>query len=132
MHACLYTLILLEVNWKDFFAFQVGYATALDVFIVLCFVMVFGALIEFAFLNFLDTLVRRLKKKDAERRNLAKLLMENKVHHTIGEGLISGLLLASGGTGAGGGLVPGLATNILQFSFLGCFLYRILAEFCHG
>lgn len=51
--------------------FQVGYATALDVFIVICFVMVFAALMEFAFLNFLDTLVRRLKKKEAERRNLA-------------------------------------------------------------
>ena len=50
---------------------QVGYATALDVFIVICFVMVFAALMEFAFLNFLDTLVRRLKKKEAERRNLA-------------------------------------------------------------
>ena len=85
--------------------------------------MVFGALIEFAFLNFLDTLVRRLKKKDAERRNLAKLLMENKVHHTIGEGLISGLLLASGGTGGGGGLVPGLATKILQISWMFSLLF---------
>ena len=49
---------------------QVGYATALDVFIVICFVMVFAALMEFAFLNFLDTLVRRLKKKEAEKENV--------------------------------------------------------------
>ena len=42
---------------------QVGYATALDIFIVLCFVNVFMALVEFAVINFLDTLVRRLKRK---------------------------------------------------------------------
>ena len=42
---------------------QVGYATALDIFIVLCFVNVFAALVEFAIINFLDTLVRRLKRK---------------------------------------------------------------------
>ena len=42
---------------------QVGYATALDIFIVLCFMNVFAALVEFAIINFLDTLVRRLKRK---------------------------------------------------------------------
>ena len=42
---------------------QVGYATALDIFIVVCFVNVFAALVEFAIINFLDTLVRRLKRK---------------------------------------------------------------------
>lgn len=50
---------------------QVGYATALDVFIILCFVIVFAALVEFACINFLDTLVRRLKRKEAERRAVA-------------------------------------------------------------
>jgi len=46
----------------------VDYATALDVFIILCFVNVFAALIEFAFLNFLDTLVRRIKRKEQDNR----------------------------------------------------------------
>ena len=42
---------------------QVGYATALDVFIIICFMSVFTALIEFAFINFLDMFIRRLKHR---------------------------------------------------------------------
>lgn len=70
---------------------QVNYATALDVFIILCFAIVFAALVEFAMLNFLDTLIRlisgfynyqrisklnllidfrRLKRKEAEAEKL--------------------------------------------------------------
>jgi hypothetical protein len=59
---------------------QVGYATALDVFIIICFVTVFAALVEFAFINFLDTLVRRLKRKDNE----SKLLMMMSEHCVLG------------------------------------------------
>ena len=44
---------------------QVGYATALDVFIIICFMSVFTALIEFAFINFLDMFIRRLKHRSA-------------------------------------------------------------------
>lgn len=61
---------------------QVGYATALDIFIILCFVNVFAALVEFAFLNFLDTLVRRLKRKDAE----SKLVLLMAQHGVMGRG----------------------------------------------
>jgi len=43
--------------------------TALDVFIIICFASVFMALLEFALINFLDTLVknrkRKVEKKDA-------------------------------------------------------------------
>ncbi|XP_023344944.1 gamma-aminobutyric acid receptor subunit alpha-3 [Eurytemora carolleeae] len=46
---------------------QVGYATALDVFIIICFISVFTALIEFAFINFLDLFIRRLKHRDLTR-----------------------------------------------------------------
>ena len=59
---------------------QVGYATALDVFIIMCFIFVFAALIEFAFLNFLDTLVRRLKRKD----NDSKLVLLMAQHEVMG------------------------------------------------
>ncbi len=52
---------------------QVDYATALDIFIVLCFVSVFAALIEFALLNFLDTLVRRIKRKEQENKSVQKV-----------------------------------------------------------
>ena len=44
-----------------------GYATALDVFIIICFLAVFTALIEFAFINFLDMFIRRLKHRDLVR-----------------------------------------------------------------
>ena len=37
---------------------QVAYATALDVFVIMCFMAVFTALIEFAFINFLDMFIR--------------------------------------------------------------------------
>ena len=38
---------------------KVGYATALDVFIIICFVSVFTALIEFSFINFIDMFIRK-------------------------------------------------------------------------
>ena len=46
---------------------KVGYATALDVFIIICFMSVFTALIEFAFINFLDMFIRRLKHRSETR-----------------------------------------------------------------
>ena len=51
---------------------QVGYATAMDIFIILCFVSVFCTLIEFAFINFVDVFIRRLKMKDIERAMIMK------------------------------------------------------------
>lgn len=45
---------------------QVGYATALDIFIILCFIAVFAALVEFACINFIDTFVKRRKKREEE------------------------------------------------------------------
>lgn len=59
---------------------QVGYATALDVFIIICFANVFAALIEFAFLNFLDTLVRRLKRKDKDSKLVMLMATHNVMH----------------------------------------------------
>lgn len=60
-----------------FLFLQVGYPTALDVFIIICFVTVFAALVEFAILNFIDTLIRRIKKRDKERRQIAMALNQN-------------------------------------------------------
>jgi hypothetical protein len=51
---------------------QVGYATAMDIFIIICFVSVFCTLIEFAFINFVDVFIRRLKMKDIERSVILK------------------------------------------------------------
>ena len=45
---------------------HVGYATALDTFIILCFIAVFAALVEFACINFIDTFVKRRKKKQED------------------------------------------------------------------
>ena len=36
----------------------------------MCFGIVFAALIEFACINFIDTLIRRIKKKEKERMRL--------------------------------------------------------------
>ena len=48
---------------------QDGYATALDIFILLCFIFVFLALVEFAFINFVDVFMHRLKMRDIEKIN---------------------------------------------------------------
>jgi predicted PurR-regulated permease PerM len=61
---------------------QVGYATALDVFIILCFITVFAALVEFAILNFIDTLVRRIKRKDRDRATISSLI--GNAHNVFG------------------------------------------------
>ena len=48
---------------------QVGYATALDVFIIICLIAVFAALVEFACTNFIDTFVKRFKKWEQEEKD---------------------------------------------------------------
>ena len=48
----------------------------MDVFIIICFITVFAALVEFAILNFFDTLVRRIKKKDRERKTIMNFMKE--------------------------------------------------------
>jgi hypothetical protein len=45
--------------------FQVGYSTAMDIYVILCFVSVFAALVEFACINFIDTFIKR-EAKDKE------------------------------------------------------------------
>ena len=56
---------------------QVGYPTAMDVFVIICLMSVFAALCEFAIINFISvTLSRRkareLELKEAEEKNLEK------------------------------------------------------------
>ena len=53
---------------------QVGYATALDTFIILCFIAVFAALVEFACINFIDTFMKRKKAKEKEDEAKRKML----------------------------------------------------------
>ena len=71
---------------------QVGYPTAMDVFVIICLMSVFLALCEFAIINFISvTLSRRkareLELKEAEEKNLekAKELIEKagKVMHKL-------------------------------------------------
>ena len=61
-----------DIGINDFLQLhiQVGYATALDVFIIMCFGIVFAALIEFACINFIDTLIRRIKRKERDKMKL--------------------------------------------------------------
>ena len=62
---------------------QVGYSTALDMFIILCFITVFAALVEFAILNFIDTIMRRIKKQDREKQKVAFLLNQAQNHFLV-------------------------------------------------
>ena len=44
-----------------------GWVTAMDIYVLLCFAMVFFAFIEFAFISFIGTFVRRMKMTDLIR-----------------------------------------------------------------
>ena len=55
---------------------QVAYATALDIFIIICFISVFCALAEFALLSFLDLHVRKVKRKEAAERKVMESVEE--------------------------------------------------------
>ena len=59
---------------------QVAYATALDVFIIICSILVFFALVEFALVNFLDIYIKRYKEKEVlkvERARIIELAMRS-------------------------------------------------------
>merc|ERR1712106_27134 len=47
---------------------KVGYATAMDVYIIICFFAVFAALVEFACINFVDTFIKRFKVWEEEEK----------------------------------------------------------------
>ena len=51
---------------------KVGYATALDMYIILCLFAVFAALVEFACINFIDTFIKRFKKWEEEQKEKLK------------------------------------------------------------
>ena len=46
---------------------KVPYATALDVFVIICFAFVFLAMVEYAFIHFVELYVRRVKYKDQDK-----------------------------------------------------------------
>ena len=49
------------IDYRYNFVDEVAYATALDVFIIICSILVFFALAEFALLSFLDVYIRKAK-----------------------------------------------------------------------
>ena len=48
------------------FCLKVGYSTALDIYIIICFFYTFAALTEFAVINFITIFVQRKKKQEEE------------------------------------------------------------------
>jgi hypothetical protein len=64
---------------------QVAYATALDVFVIMCFMAVFTALIEFAFINFLDMFIRRLKHRDLVRMQVTESIPPSPSPQTLND-----------------------------------------------
>ncbi len=87
------------------------YATAMDVFIVLCFFSVFMALVEFALINFIDTLIKNRKKKEAEKEERAKQRVE-KAKVLWEKTVVVGVVAAAAAAAAA-------AAEFLCFSFLG-------------
>jgi len=58
---------------------KVGYATAMDIYIIICFFAVFAALVEFACINFIDTFIKRFKAwEEEEKKRLEKEEEEEK------------------------------------------------------
>ena len=56
---------------------KVGYATAMDVYIIICFFAVFAALVEFACINFIDTFIKRFRLwEEEEKARLEKEALE--------------------------------------------------------
>jgi hypothetical protein len=51
---------------------KVSYRMALDWFVILCFTFVFAVMVEYACINFIDTLTKDLKKIVAERKKQAQ------------------------------------------------------------
>jgi len=51
---------------------QIGYATALDIYIIICFFFTFASLTEFAIINFIDIYYKRLKKWEEDFPKLAQ------------------------------------------------------------
>lgn len=58
---------------------KVSYPTALDWFIIVCFVFVFGAIVEYAYINFVDTVTAEIKRILEERKKKKELEEEEKV-----------------------------------------------------
>ena len=59
---------------------KVGYATALDMYIILCLAAVFTALVEFACINFIDTFIKRFKKWEEEQKQLQGNVKEEPIN----------------------------------------------------
>lgn len=64
--------------------------TALDLFIILCFIAVFAALVEFALINFLDILVKKRREREAEKEKelQAKEDTKAKLVQTVALGVV--------------------------------------------
>ena len=79
---------------------QVGYATAMDIFIIICFFSVFCTLIEFAFINFVDVFIRRLKMKDIERAMIMKEMTQSMAAPVVDCSFFPGRGVSRGVSGA--------------------------------
>lgn len=62
---------------------KVSYPTALDWFIIVCFVFVFGAIVEYAYINFVDTVTAEIKRILEERKKKKELEEEEKVWYSL-------------------------------------------------
>ena len=73
---------------------SVGYATGLDIFIIICFISVFAALVEFACINFLDTFIKRRKAREEEMEKQKIARLEKKEAVAIPQLILAAIPLA--------------------------------------
>jgi hypothetical protein len=59
---------------------KVSYPTALDWYIIVCFAFVFAAIVEYAYINFIDTITANIKKILEERKKKKEEEKEKKVN----------------------------------------------------
>ncbi|XP_065337141.1 gamma-aminobutyric acid receptor subunit alpha-1-like isoform X3 [Cloeon dipterum] len=85
---------------------KVSYRMALDWFVILCFSFVFAVMVEYAFINFIDTITEDLKKIISERKKQAQKEKEAAENapppELVGAALITGPLAAAVAVGAVG------------------------------
>lgn len=58
---------------------KVSYPTALDWYIIICFAFVFGAIVEYAYINFIDKITVDIKRILEERKKKKESEEEKKV-----------------------------------------------------
>ena len=64
--------------YKNILPTQVGYPTAMDIFVLICLCSVFAALVEYAVISYLSIYINRYKAKEVARKEQKEKLFVEK------------------------------------------------------